>query len=137
MSKRNRERRKRRPSSQRPERQPDPPALDVEALARIANYRGDSIFGGGGPIAALDGYPGDHRLPVVEPLEPIADQMDFDRRICGAGLKAFVRPRTAEDWPESLPDAPGPRYAHVVVRELSPGIRVKSPVAFQPFHELN
>lgn len=139
MSRHNRERRRHRPDRRR--HRPDRPrvqAPDFAALERLARYLGHSAPGPTCEVPALADCPG-ASLPVVEPRGPIADHMAFDRAVCAAGLKLFIRPATAGDWPEAdreIDPALG-RYTHVVVREMSEGVRVRSPVNFHPCHELN
>lgn len=108
----------------RRERPPAGPPMDLVALGRLARFVG---------LIDCDGEP----IALIEPLSPIADQMDFDRRVCLAGLKSYIRPRAADDWPEGLPDPGPPRQPHVIVREVTPGFRVRHPATFYPFHEVN
>jgi hypothetical protein len=100
--------------------------LDYGALAAISDLLG---------LVDLDGEP----LPLVEPLRPYDDHTDFDRAVCKAGIKAFVRRTMESDQPghgtpldplTHLPDPtipiPEDRFPdHVIVREACEGMRWK------------
>jgi hypothetical protein len=96
----------------------DMPGLDTEIMERISRWGGDYLVDGA-------------RLPLVLPLADITDHSEFDRQVCGAGLKRFVRPFQASDHPVGLPGA------HILVQELAPGIRRRAGVRIFGFEELN
>jgi len=54
-------------------------------------------------------------LPLLRPLREYSDATEFDREVCRAGVKRFVRRGTPADHPWGL----------VEVLELSPGLRVR------------
>ena len=66
------------------------------------------------------------RQKLIRPRDPEADQMEFDREICAAGLKAFFRPLTPGEFPAELLKA-GEKY--LLVEEASRGVRLKRPMA--------
>jgi hypothetical protein len=103
----------------------DPDELDIPALARISRLAG--VVQSGGEI-----------LLVIEPARPFDDHMEFDRVICAAGVKAFVRRTMESDQPGSGtpldPSVPVPDYRfpeHLVVREATPGMRHKSGIELE------
>ncbi len=61
------------------------------------------------------------------------DQMEFDRTVCAAGLKRFIRPCMPSDQPDPTQQISGPPMAGnmgfeagwVLVEEQSPGIRFR------------
>jgi hypothetical protein len=57
---------------------------------------------------------------------PAEDDMDFDRRICAAGVKDYVRPRFPEDWRANGKPL-DVEEAWVLVEELRPGMRTRRP----------
>ena len=69
-----------------------------------------SFFGG----VDLDGR---FFAAVVKPKNMAVDQMIFDREICAAGVKMFVRPFLKGSNPET---------PHVLIVEESPGVRTQS-----------
>jgi hypothetical protein len=113
--------------------QSPPPTEDVDgqALDRI------STFGG---IMRVE----DEDLPIVLPRAEGDDHAEFDRRVCAAGLKAFVRPAWESDRARIREladhlDEPAMRThpSHVLIRELSPGVRTRLPVQYFPEGSLN
>jgi hypothetical protein len=103
----------------------DPAAVDWDMLIRIANCVGAvTVDRTRRETRVLDeiGRPSD-RLPVLEPTGTPATHEEFDRMVCQAGLRKYVRPVMDDDWqltPEipifGMPD-------HVLVVELSRGVR--------------
>src|SRR4051812_19498776 len=96
--------------------------LDAYALTRIATPGGTSSGAYG-------------RVPIVVPRGDVADHMQFDRAVCAAGLKKFLRPVTPSDQPDPARalrggETPPPQFlgSHVLVEELSPGLRTRVPV---------
>jgi hypothetical protein len=86
--------------------------VDVAAL--------DALSECGGFVAA-----GGTLVPLLRPKDPGLDQMEFDRRVCAAGVKAFVRVRLADDFPPGV-EPPG---EYTLVRECAPGVRLRCDVA--------
>ena len=62
---------------------------------------------------------GDRLVPSAVPLREYEDITDFDKQICAAGVKDFIRPAVLDDL--HLGDAP-----YVRVTEISPGFRHRS-----------
>ena len=63
-------------------------------------------------------------LPVFIPVGDIPDQMDFDRTMCECGVRTFARPWHVSDWPQNEDvRAKMKQTSHVVVSEISPGMR--------------
>ena len=71
----------------------------------------------------------------VDPMDGTVLYLDFDRAMCKAGLRRFIRPRMDSDW-DGLPEAK-PRPANVLVRQLSPDVRVRRPLVVVLNHEMN
>ncbi len=123
-------------SRRNPGRRPPPSErayrATVRALSRISDFGG---------VALVDGV----EVPIVLPLAEWDDPGEFDRAVCAAGLKTFLRPLTAADQPDPsrrIRGGPGdelPRFAgtHILVRELAPGIRTRTGVDFFPEYSLN
>jgi hypothetical protein len=88
--------------------------LDTTAFLRIARPGG---------VANIEG----ERVPVVLPLEDLEDHTEFDRQICAAGLKRFLRPLAPSDQPDPAgvygPEAPRFTGSHILVHELTEGVR--------------
>jgi hypothetical protein len=99
---------------------PRPPDLNQAAAERVARFL-TTIF------------VEDVEAPLVEPVGAWVDHAGFDRTLCRAGVKRFVRKRRLDDWPEGLPMIGG----HVLVVELSPGIRSRKPLCVVMGHEMN
>jgi hypothetical protein len=82
------------------------------------------------------------KVHVVEPLRPCDDHMDFDREVCKAGLKRFIRKRMESDGPEdsALID-PGIALfgvdlgEWVLVLEASEGLRFRSGIDIEWLRE--
>ena len=104
----------------------DPHTLDPDALIAVSRLEG--IL----PIAG-------ETLLIINPNQSCMDHMDFDRAICQAGIKQFVRRRLLSDRPgqgtaiNPRTGKPDPTISvpdvdfgtHVVVRELANGIRTR------------
>jgi hypothetical protein len=89
-------------------------------------------------VATIEG----EKYPVVEPLRRYEDHAEFDRALCQAGVKAFVRRTMDSDQPgpgppinpetgEPNPSIPPPNVrfpSHVLVQEAGEGIRLRSGV---------
>jgi hypothetical protein len=122
---------RRRPPSQRRNRESresvtfrgemEAPALDLDALARICSPGG---------AARVDGA----LVPILIPHADPADPSQFDAAVCDAGVGRFVRPRFAGDGLDHLI---GASTAHMLIRELTPGIRARVPIEFFPDGMLN
>jgi hypothetical protein len=80
---------------------------------------------------------------VIEPWIAYADHADFDREICLAGLKRFVRPVMPSDrrhdlavdpdsgaWKPSGDDPAILEYESVLVREVEPGFRMRKGLVY-------
>jgi hypothetical protein len=116
---------------------------DPETLTSVANYLGSIL---------RDGVP----LPMIEPARPFADHMEFDRIVCGCGLKRYFRPVMPDDRPGSgtpinpqtgQPDptitippefqgkgVPGAgRY--LLIQEVTPGVRMRFDAPIQWLRE--
>lgn len=96
---------------------PDHPEWDLKALNRISGLVG---------FHPVPGIAGGEPLPFVEPLEdwddPDWDFMAFDRAICAAGVKAFIRWASPAD--QSPPGAEGLFTSELLlVTEIAPGLR--------------
>jgi hypothetical protein len=96
-------------------RRPPPPSSilgdgDEDAIHAIAEVSPIVVFLENEGVPVLRPRP-DYRTP------PDEDGCAFDRRICAAGLKHFVRSAFAGEWPVSPP----PKW--VSVQEAAPGIR--------------
>jgi hypothetical protein len=106
--------------AQHAETRPDDP--DYEALDACCR-----------PLALI--RVGDVPVPVVEPLAPCEDNMDFDRAVCAAGVKRFVRRSMPSDAPGSGrpldPTIPVPQVNPgdwLIVLEIQEGLRVKQTI---------
>jgi hypothetical protein len=115
----------------------DPPELDYDALNSVSRLIG--YF----PLDTDDvSHPS---VPYLRPIREFADHTEFDRIICGAGVKIFVRPAMASDRPGSgtpinpktrepdpsisVPDIPfGPE---ILVIQLKTGIRIRRSVSMK------
>jgi hypothetical protein len=76
-------------------------------------------------IAECGGFvrDGEQLLIVLRPHDAMIDQMDFDRQICAAGLKSFIRPiLIAENLGPGKPDLRG---GYMKVTEITPGVRTR------------
>jgi hypothetical protein len=91
-----------------------PPGLDLETLNGIAEY--------GGTILVEN-----RSVPLMRPLNQDVEQIEFDRTLCRAGLRQFVRAVMADEWPEVLEVPDG--QDHVLVTEEAPGIRTRLSIA--------
>jgi hypothetical protein len=80
---------------------------------------------------------------VIEPRVAYADHSDFDREVCLAGLKRFVRPIMPSDrrndlaidpdsgeWDTSGDDPAILGSAGVLVREVQPGFRIRKGLVY-------
>jgi hypothetical protein len=110
------------------DRRPDTP--DFEALQACCRYVGMVSVGRA-------------RVHVVEPLRPYEDNMDFDREVCKAGLKRFVRRPMESDYPGHgtplNPEVPPPDVdwgEWLIVLEMSEGFRTKSGIRIGWLREL-
>jgi hypothetical protein len=126
---------KRRPHRRRRNRSHPRPDYDVEALALIACCKG---------TISLDG----EALPLIHPLGLWLDITDFDRQVCAARLKVFIRPVAPSDLPDpdrivrgdpAIVEAMKKDWSpdkYVLVREAAPGIRSRLgiSVAFRERH---
>jgi hypothetical protein len=110
-------------------RPPTPPSLrrgrefDLDAAQRVSNFLA---------VIGVEGRP----TPLVEPIAACADHADFDRELCAAGIKRFVRQRMESDWPSEVTDGqalPG----HLLVTEKTPGVRTRVPLVVVMNHEMN
>lgn len=63
--------------------------------------------------------------PVVEPLRAWDHHMDFDREICAAGVKSFIRPIMESDQPECLMPTLGDDVDYVLVYRIASDMRVR------------
>jgi hypothetical protein len=104
----------------------DPNDLDWRSLTAISSLVGMLAFEGG-------------YLPMLRPKRGYAVHEDFDRVICAAGIKKFVRPamdsdrlghETAFDPQTGKPDPtiPVPEVivgSHMLVIELEEGLRIR------------
>lgn len=85
--------------------------LDVDALNGLCEVRqGHVVDGAGLPLL------------VVRPRDDVwpADVCEFDRAVCAAGLKRFIRPVASGEWPSEAPvRCPG----FILVEEVALGIR--------------
>jgi hypothetical protein len=109
---------------QHAEDRPDEP--DFAALEACSRYLGKVRVGG-------------VTVAVVEPIGPCEDQMVFDKAVCAAGLKRFIRRPMESDYPghgtpinprtgESDPSIPIPDIDlgdWLIVLEAAKGIRFK------------
>jgi hypothetical protein len=98
----------------------DPNDIDFAALGRISQCEG-LVKGPDGPAL------------LVSPHEPPQDSSGFDRAICAAGIKRFVRRCVASDKPgigkplipsTPIPNIPLPEF--LFVEEVTRGVRVKT-----------
>ena len=58
--------------------------LDIDRLAQLTNLIGSIRVG-------------EEVYPLIEPRGPVDDHMTFDRAVCSAGFKSFVRPFLESD----------------------------------------
>src|SRR4051812_8356565 len=72
-------------------------------------------------------------VPLGDPDELTDGHMEFDREVCAAGIKDFVRPMLFSDQPRpdfaisgELPPDFRLESTHVRVREAAPGIRMRT-----------
>src|SRR5262245_59502185 len=72
----------------------------------------------GGPVLLI--------FPRAEWTEPDRPHEDFDRAVCLAGVKEFIRPRLPSDTC-GLPDV-GVLGQWMFVREIRPGVRLRTDV---------
>jgi hypothetical protein len=63
--------------------------------------------------------------PVVEPLRAWDSHLDFDRAVCDAGVKSFIRPVMKSDVPEHLVPVLGEDATHVFVARISDDERIR------------
>lgn len=141
-----RSRKKSKPSSRKPPSQRKAkPLVDVKALDAVARPVG---------FATLHGL----QWPFLEPLEEPEDHRTFDRIVCEAGIKAYIRPMFHSDKPGAIPgldddghfsvwttaaepgtepDEPTFVGTHVLVREMKPNVRSRVAVTCYPAHEMN
>lgn len=103
---------------------------DWAALARVASFRGMAR------PACGDDQLGSEPLPVLDPIGEPTGHLAFDRAVCSAGLRAFIRPRFPDDWPD-IEGRAQPIETHTFVREVKAGFRIRRPVCYSPAHELN
>lgn len=103
--------------------------FDCYALAHISNFGGFSLIG---EDVTKETCERKVKVPIVIPREGV-DLEEFDHDVCAAGLKQFLRPLFEDDWAERPP----PGYEHVLVREMFPGVRVRSPIHQVHNHEMN
>jgi hypothetical protein len=94
----------------------NPDSLDGKALNQISELV-DWVF-----IFGMS-------LPIVEPLRCVEDHMEFDRQICAAGLKRFVRRILPSDLPAIAPGVDD-HVSHVLVAEHTPGLRSRIGLQF-------
>jgi hypothetical protein len=64
----------------------------------------------------------DQLLVVLRPRDVLTDQMDFDREICAAGVKCFIRPILLNE--NMGPEKQG-ATGYMKVTELTPGVRAR------------
>jgi hypothetical protein len=83
-----------------------------------------------------------NEIPLLEPLQEISDHMEFDRSVCAAGIKAFMRKTMLSDYPncetfidpetkETVKVSDMDLGTYMVVFELSKGIRGKHGLVFK------
>jgi hypothetical protein len=89
----------------------DPDALDLDALNAVS------------VIAGLVKAGSDVLLLVVPVRDCDADE--FDRILCAAGVKRFLRPALPGDPGAPAPDLPPPDK--FLVEEVAPGVRTRRP----------
>jgi hypothetical protein len=83
-------------------------------------------------VFACDVFHNCESLPLLLPKITYLDCMDFDRPICELGVKQYIRPIMETEAPlKDNPEAEAirqelRRYTHCIVREASPGVRIKS-----------
>lgn len=105
----------------RPPAGPRPLEFDQVAAEKVARFL-TTIFVGG-----VD-------APLVEPVAAWVDHAGFDRALCLAGCRMFVRKRRHDDWPEGLGPVVG---GHVLVEEVIPGVRKRRPLMVARDFEMN
>jgi hypothetical protein len=67
----------------------------------------------------------DRALPCLSSTVDLSEPFAFDKAVCAAGIKEFVRPRHPADTAPLRPEDAGPEYRYTWVKELAPGLRVK------------
>jgi hypothetical protein len=103
----------------------DPMSLDIDALIAISRVEG---------VVAFD----DGALLVIVPVGAHDDHSEFDRAICRAGVREFVRRTMPSDRPgigiPLDPSVPVPDVDlgdFVVVREMTEGVRTRFPISVE------
>jgi hypothetical protein len=96
--------------------------MDTDALNKLCKF------------ASFIMHEGEHIFRVV-PLDGTPDNfMNFDRAVCEAGLKEFIRPpmlsdtlpdATIMDTNEPAPQLEVPEGCSILVMEIQPGVRVR------------
>jgi hypothetical protein len=94
-------------------RETDPDRINWLPILIMPASGCDGLYRQSGSIR-LNGGP----IPFIEPARPAAGHMDFDRAVCGCGLKEFARRPLPGEWL----DGPGDG---VLVREIRPGVRLR------------
>jgi hypothetical protein len=105
----------------------DPDRIDAVALNAVA-FRATAVLIDGVRLAVL--------IPKSDWRGDRFDHMSFDRAVCAAGLKAFVRPVTPSDQPNPLHRVSGPliplgtRFTTdwLRVTKLASGVRLRQEV---------
>lgn len=95
-----------------------PPYLDTDTLDEISNVGCETVF-----------VPDFGDLPIVSPKdcvdESLFDPIDFDRRICKAGVKTFIRRVFCNDTPDDTPQEVRFDTEWLIIKEFAPGIRTR------------
>lgn len=70
-------------------------------------------------------------VPLTRPRAEhgVPHHMDFDRRVCAAGVKRFVRPLLPSDEEARPPGVPGFDSDWILVAECEPGVRERRGVS--------
>jgi len=97
---------------------------DVHALDEISSCEG---------TVTVEGRPVPVVLPRADYTGDDFDYMEFDRAICEAGVREFVRPVSPGDQPNPSKQISGPPLPAdcrlscpwILVRELHPGVRAR------------
>jgi hypothetical protein len=103
--------------------------LDLKAIDRSSRFLRFIVMKQIEPLV-VDG----EMLPLYEPLKQPERHEDFDRAMCQAGLKKFIRPEMPSDYPiaeEAKKVLQADVVACVLVVQLAPGVRARRGINVQ------
>jgi hypothetical protein len=87
-------------------------------------------------LASSDGclLVGSEKVQLISPLDKTIHHMNFDRAVCAAGLKRFVRPILESDLETNPTIKIG---GHMLIVEEKPGQRLRIPAMVIQSNEMN